>query len=281
MLSYWIFVFSAVGFMQTLRYGQQHGGNVLGLVAVNYVIALIGVTILATLRVRSVGLDMSGVAIAGGFVSGTVYFLHLITQLSAFKTSGVGIISAANRSAIVVPAVVAWACWGETMTVYRWLALAMIPPAMFLMRPAGSDGQRITFKAEALLIGCFLFGSVIGTLFKAVDVYLDAAQQETYKVALFATAFVWTCSTAIIRRIPLTRRDVAAGALLGVFNTLNLISVLLALVVIPAVILYPTSGCLMICINVILGRWLWKETLSRRQVKGLLLALAIVLLTTL
>ena len=281
MLSYWIYIFSSVIFMQMLRYGERHGGNVLGLAAVNYVIATFSVTILAMLHVRGIGLDMSGLAIAGGFVSGLVYFLSLIAQLGAFKTAGVGIVSAANRSAVVVPAVVAWACWGEAMTAYRWMALAMIPPAMYLMRPAGSGRQPITFKAEAMLIGCFLFAGVSGTLFKAAEVYLDAAQQETYKIVLFATAAVWTGLTASIRRTPLTRHDVVAGALLGVCNTLTLISVLLALAVIPAVILYPTTGCLMIFLNVILGRWLWKETFSKRQVVGLLLALVIVALATL
>ena len=278
MLYYRILIFSSVGFMQTLRYGERHGGSVLGLVAVNYMIATIGVAMLALLRARGIGWDTSGIAIVGGMMTGTAYYLHLVILLAAFKRSGVGIVTAVNQSSSVVPSIVAWACWGEAMTGYRWLALAIIPAAMFLMRPVGKACEPMGFKAELLLIGCLLFAGLISTLFKAADVYLDATQKETYKITLFATASVWTGLTAVIRRIPLSRPDVATGVLLGVFNILALISILLALTVVPAVILYPTSGCLMLCLNVMLGCWIWKETLSKRQVLGLILAIGVVIL---
>lgn len=281
MFYFWIFVFSTVGFMQTLRYGERRGGGVYGVVAVNYLIAVVGVAIPPLFRLNGTGLEASGDAIVIGLVAGTVYFGLLVTQLSAFKTSGVGIVSAANRCGIVVPVLFAWSLWGETMTVYRWLALAMLPPAMFLLRPEGGAGKFRTWKGEALIIICFLFSGVIATLFKFAEVNLGPAEEETCKVTLFGTAFVWTASAALIRRAPMSRNDVATGALLGMFNTLNLTSVLLALAVMPAVIFYPTSGCLIIVINVMLGRWLWKETFSRRQVLGLVLAVAIVILTNL
>ncbi|MBI4026339.1 MAG: hypothetical protein HY360_15245 [Verrucomicrobia bacterium] len=272
-------VVGSVCFNQCLRYGQKHGTNILAAIVVNYLIAA-GASLMIFLShglSPSRLLDGHVIAVAG--VNGILYFAHILVILAAYRIVGVGITAALSRAGTVVPVLVSWLAWGETMTPYRWVALALVPVSMILMRRRESSHPRVTVRGDLVLFTCFAMAGTILTLHKYAQIHFTVGQRETYMTLLFTFATLSSLSYAFARRVEYSKGDVALGGAIGFVNASMLLLVLICLARIPAVVFYPTLASLEICLNVFASRLLWKESLLKRQMMGLLLAIGIVLLT--
>ena len=280
MIYLFLTVFSMVAFMQTLRYGQQ-ALHVYAIVAVNYVVATIAVFTVSGLQMTTMGMTIPWHPMAIGAATGVLYISHIPITLGCFRRAGVGVTVAVGGCSLIVPALAGWAVWEESMTVYRWLALALVPPAMWIMRPGNGLRSRLTLTTDVLLIANFAASGLVYSLQKYADVYFVAENREIFKVTLFGTAALSSLLFAIYRRTPFHRRDIGAGILLGLLNAATLIFTLLALQVMAAVVFFPTSMCLVIGINAVTARFLWQERLKHRQYAGLICALIVIALINL
>lgn len=276
-----LFVIADVSFSQIVRYGQRRDAHLMSIFAVNYIIAFFVCAIMWLVKGPDIGSVPVRHALFTGAITGFLFLLHIPFVLGAFRTAGVGITTAVGRSGIIIPALVAWYIWGETMTIQRWFALALVPIAVILLRQQESSSFRLNVKSDFFLLGFLIIGSCILTMFKYTDLHLSSGEQDIYKVSLFCTAAMISIIYVVLNRISCSARNVQVGMLLGFSNAAILLFVLLGLASVPAVIFYPTSGCLSVILTVIVSRWLWKETLIGKQFVGLLFAIVIVILTNL
>jgi drug/metabolite transporter (DMT)-like permease len=272
-------VVAGVAFNQCLRYGQKHGANILAAVVVNYIVAAVaslGIFVARGFPSSSL-LDAHVIAIA--VVNGILYFVHILVLLASYRLVGVGISAALARAGTVVPALTAWLAWGETMTPWRWIALALVPVSMLLMRRHESSKPSVTLRGDVVLFACFAMAGAILALHKYAEVHFTVEQREVYKTLLFTVAALSSVGYALARRVSYAKGDIALGVVIGLVNASMLLLVLVCLARFPAVVFYPTLASLEICVNVFASWLLWKEHLLRRQMLGLLLAIGIVLLT--
>lgn len=276
-----ITVLTMVAFMQTLRYGQKQSLHVYAIVAINYAVATIAVFATSELQTTTMGMAIPWHPVIIGAATGILFFIHMPITLGCFRRAGVGVTVAVGGCSLIVPTLAGWAVWDESMTMSRWLALAFVPPAMWIMRPGNGLRSRLTLTTDALLIANFSAAGLGYTLQKYGDVYFVDEGKDFFKVALFGMATISSFLFAIIRRELFHRRDVGIGILLGLLNAASLIFVLLALQVMEAVVFFPTSMCLVIGINAVLAWFLWQERLKHRQYAGLICALIVVILTNL
>ena len=278
-----LYVFFVLTFTQLLRYALIRGSGVFVVSAVNYVAAaVLAAALLAGLwgQVPSSGRWLG----AGmGATTGVLYFLNLLVMLVAYRQVGVGITAALAGMGIVIPVLVSWYAWGEPMTAARWAAVAMLLPAVVLMRPHAKARRPLSLKGDVVLLLVFLIPGTVGTIHKSVSVYIPQTahpvyQSVLYQSALFGAAAVVSVGYVWARRLEYDRNSVALGSILGTANVLATFFVLLALGSMRAVVLYPTSSSLMIGGSVVVSWILWGERVTVRQVAGLCLAVGVVVL---
>ena len=102
-----------------------------------------------------------------------------------------------------------------------------------------------------------------------------------YQLVGFGTATIaGFAHLAWQRRLP-GRRDFGIGWAVGVCYAVSQLSMMHALNVLPATLIYPTVGTTGVALNVILAHRLWRERLLRRQVVGVVVAVLVVLLMNL
>jgi len=179
-----LYVLFMVTFTQLLRYSQRRGATVLPVCAVNYVVAAILSTgALAVFGWRGLLVDQWPAA-ALGAVNGVLYVVTLVVLLASYRLVGVGITSAVMAMGTLIPVLVSWSIWSEPMTPFRWGAVALLPLAMILLRPAGADGHKLTFKADAVMCLAFVMAGTIGTIHKASDECAPAGSRGVYLAAL-------------------------------------------------------------------------------------------------
>ncbi len=301
------YVVCVLFFSQLLRLGQKRSCRTASVAGINY----------AVTAVLSAGMFLfcgawnaagPGVAAGLGAANGVLFWVHLLVMVAGFRRAGVGITWAFVSSGVVLPVLVAHFAWGEAMSLPQWLALGIVPAAVVLLRPRGKkeeegagegNGKRLGLSGDVILLLCFLMAGAIGTIHKAQEFYtklllagaggeLDGAQELLarntrlfYQAVLFGVSCLCSVGYMCLKRMRPTVREFKIGGGVGAVNTFGLFFTLLAINAVAAAVFFPTSACLIIILNTVLGRALWKERISPRQIAGVGLALAVVVLSNL
>ena len=274
-----ISIVTIVGLTQLVRYGQLRRMHILVAIMVNYVVAA-AVSGLVFFHGASSGeIPVLSGAFPLAVVNGVLYFTHFLLLLASYRLAGLGITTALVSSGYVLPVLLSRLIWDEPMPPTRWVAVALVPVVMFLLRPNKDSGKRMTLKGDAVLVLVVLMGGTVMTIHKAAVVAQVGNQQSLYRFALFTTAALVSVGYVAIRRLPVRPREAKLGLGIGLFNTVGLASTVAGLVAVPAVVFFPVVGCLVIVVNVVLSRVFWKERITPRQIVGIAAALIVVVLT--
>ena len=278
-----LYVLFLILFTQTLRFGQKREVNTLSATAINYVVcAIICVGYFSFLGfpdLRTVGWKIW----TAGLGNGLVYFSSLVFILMAYRFVGVGITSASMGISLVIPIVFSWALWGEAMPASRWLAVVLTPFAIVFMRPIQDTRFKLSTKGNFALLACFLCAGGMRTIHKYANVIAgsEPEQLRVYQGMLWVGAAAGSACYVALRRLRYRKPEILLGSVLGFFNVFTLFFTLLALSVVPAVVFFPTSLCSLIILNLFISWMLWKEKLIMRQLFGIALAMAVVILVNL
>ena len=267
-----------VGFQQTFRFSQSRGCRLPVVIASNYVVAAICFAAAMLLSGSSVDGSIAWRLAFRGAANGVLYFLHILVILACYRMVGVGVAAALAGMGSLVPILASWAFWGEPISAVRWCAVVLMPVAVVLMRP----GQRISptwsYKSDVLLLLNFLIAGTVGTIHKSVAMLGAGGTQPIYQACLFLMAALGSTAYAMYRRQAMSPRDVLVGTAAGLFNAGVSQFLLMSLAALAAVVALPTLTCAQISVNVVLSWLVWKERLRARQVAGVGVTIAVVLL---
>ena len=260
------------------------------LLTVNYAAAaalalgLQGVAPPEALTAGLVGLGVwQGVLFIGGF--------WLFSR--AIREAGMGLAAGVMRLSVVVPFLASWLVWDEAPGTLQLVGLALAGGAFFLVaRPAAEPAGKLGPPAppeddDAPPEGGVGTVAVLGLLFVTgglVDVNMKAFQEafaarvptSTFLLFVFGVAFAvglaavaWTGLRA--GRWP--RGEVVAwGVVLGLVNYGSAEFLLRALAEIPGPVAFPANSVAIVFGAALIGRFVWRERLSRANVAGLALA---------
>jgi drug/metabolite transporter (DMT)-like permease len=272
------YTFTAVAFSQLFHFSQRRGGRVMPVAAVNYLFAA-GVSV--SRWAWTYPGTTAGLALGTGVVNGAMYFIHLLVLLASFRIAGVGISMAVVGSSTVVPVLVSWLLWQETLSAWQWVAMAMVPVSVTLLRPPGQATRSLSLRADIILLANFVCAGTIQTLHKAVEVHVAAPLLPGYNATLFAMAAATSLGYALWYRLKPSTKDVAVGLTIGIVNALTLVFILLALARLPAAVFFPVGGITVILMNLLVSRILWRERVTRRQAAGVAAAMLLIVLVRL
>ena len=122
---------------------------------------------------------------------------------------------------------------------------------------------------------------MIGTLHKWVSFIAPASALPGYQTCLYAVAALLSVGYVVYRRTRPTGREAWVGMSLGLLNAGLTVSIMLALGLLAAAIVFPVAACSIVALNAILGWRLWGERLAGWQIVGVALVPAIVVLVNL
>ena len=270
-----------VAFAQIFRFAQLRGRNAVVVAAVNYVVAS-----LACMCIFLPQVDYSQPpatqAVVLGTVNGLLYITHLIVILAAFQLAGAGITTAVVGAHVIFPVVIAWLLWPDNQQMHagRWAALALVPIAIFLMRPPKTEDRSLTLKADVALFFCFAIAGVIGTVHTMASQMAVDSDQAVYRVTLFTVAAVASMAYAMSCGFRPKRNDITPGIAAGSANVALLWLFIEALEHLEAGIVFPTMASVGIILNFVVAIALWRERPRRKQYIGAATAVVVVILAT-
>lgn len=271
-------IFSSSCLQITLRLSQSKGKNIMAAIATNYLVA--AVICLVTL-VFNGSMKISTFALYFGAFMGLIFLFGLVVMTVAFNQKGVALTSSIVQLSILIPIVLSITLWMESTTLTQiagiLLALASLPLLSVKETGFSSINRKVIFTTVILFF-------VNGFAMSSGKILLEtgyASEQIIFYFILFTTAFIVSIPLVIRTAIRPTRADFGYGSIIGFFNALSNIGLVIALGTIPASIAFPLLSSVGLLITVVLSVVLLHERINKINAFGIVLCLIAVILINL
>ena len=294
-----VFVHIAVGnaFGLVTRYAHGTTMTYFTVGAVNYATAMV---VAVTWAVLDGGLTFEWPAIVFGIVQGIVYQTMYIVLFGMIALGGLSVSFTVNRLAIAIPIAGAIFLWGEAPSAFRVAGILVSFVALPLI---GADAQKVARRtgASSRLMPLLSLYAVVSLGFSGlaarafVEMRIEANAVDL-SAFLFITATVSSIVTwPLVRRLarneatrrgirpgPIGRRvqsrAVVVGMALGVLNFVQSITLVNALIVLPASFVFPFTASAALLILTAADYLIFKQRFGRLTIVGLSLSAMTVLL---
>ncbi|MGP4973434.1 EamA/RhaT family transporter [Psychrobacter alimentarius] len=215
-----------------------------------------------------------GVIIALGIILPTVFIL----LGRAIEAVGMVATDAAQRLSLIIPIVAAFLLFGEVLTGTRvfGLALGFLALGALVYRPQSGSINKVAKNTPLWLLGVWLGYGIVDILFKQV-----AKHGTAFPLTLFVSfglAGLLLFIYLLFTRVRWQGEALAAGLLLGALNMGNIYAYVRAHQVLsesPSIV-FTGMNVGVIAVATLIGVGVFKETLNRVNIVGLLLAVCCV-----
>jgi len=218
--------------------------------------------------------DAWGVIIALGIILPSVFIL----LGRAIEAVGMVATDAAQRLSLIIPIVAAFLLFGEVLTGTRvfGLALGFLALGALVYRPQSGSINKVAKNTPLWLLGVWLGYGIVDILFKQV-----AKHGTAFPLTLFVSfglAGLLLFIYLLFTRVRWQGEALAAGLLLGALNMGNIYAYVRAHQVLsesPSIV-FTGMNVGVIAVATLIGVGVFKETLNRVNIVGLLLAVCCV-----
>jgi drug/metabolite transporter (DMT)-like permease len=223
-----------------------------------------------------------GLALFQGIILAVNFFLLAYTA----QRAGVAVAALASRLSVAIPALLAFALYGDTLTAVKLAGLVAGVLSLYLCTAQFGASRRVhslTIRLLPLLV-FVTFGGYFTIIKYAQAHYLDERSYHPYVMTGFFCAFLASVMIGAGRKLLAIRAfqiaDALAGVLLGAVNYLAVYALVkvLALAGWQSSQLYPVYSVGVVGVSTVLAMILFGERLSRMRTIGLALGLIAVAL---
>jgi drug/metabolite transporter (DMT)-like permease len=263
-----------------LKYSDTKKGEPIVLLAGNYLVAsLIGLTLLIINDNKIFSIE----ALIFGAGLGLLFVLSFFAFAKAISFAGTGLATTSSRLSVIIPILLSIIIFNELPNELHLLGFLFTIVTFILFYFSVKENHR---DGEGLLKYLFLVLLFIGIGINdfAIKVFKGwrPEQEESYFIFfIFFSAFIYTSSYIIIKKIKIENQTVMLGLILGVPNVLTTVFLLNALAILPAIVVFPLMNVGIILLTTLMAFWIWKEKLNRWGVLALASGLLAILFLSL
>jgi|SRR5690554_1957082 len=252
--------------------------NLFVLVLFNYFIAVILSLILLDISISNIKMSANSLIIVGllGFLMPSIFFF----LNKSLKTSGLAKTDIFQRLSLIIPVILSFKLFNETFTYTKLLVilLAFLSIALLLYKKSTNNGK---FNILYLLAVFFGYG-IVDTLFKII-----ATTPGLNYIASLFLVFI-CCAIVSLFYILLTKGKInytyiLYGAVLGVLNFMNIFFYMKAHKIFSdsPTLVFITMNLGVIIGGTLIGKYHFKENISKNVIYGIFLAMVSIILLAL
>lgn len=256
-------------FFHVIRVSQVRGSNMMGVAAVNYLLAssvCFGISFLEG------NPFISGTTIFLGTVQGIAFISSFYLICLSMNLSGLAIATAILRLSIVIPIFASIFYWGEIPSPSQFFGILVCMIALPLIgtRPL-NDGRkgRIDRRDLWILGTLFINMGIANVVSKAFVESRVPDSQTTFMAVLFGVAGLGAVGSFLL---PTYRKHFAGlwrGVTVGILNVASILSFLVALGRISGVVVFLVQGAGGLVLNTLFARVVWNERFTYLTIFGM------------
>lgn len=211
-----------------------------------------------------------------GLVSGAMYLGSFMLLQWNIRVNGVVLPATFMKLGVIVPTLTSIIAFGEVPRAMQIAGIALAIIAILMIQLEKGSGRA---KNALGLVVLLVAGGSTDVLSKIYEQMGNTALNDQYLLYTFFVALFLCALLAVCKKQKLAMADIAFGLLVGVPNYFSARFLLLSLSAVPAVVAYPTYSVGTIVLITLVGRAVFAEKLSRRQLAAMgVILLALVLL---
>lgn len=225
-------------------------------------------------------------AVLCGIIGGAFFVAGLVTMQTSTRLNGATLTSVFAKMGLVISLAISIFVFGEKPTPMQIAGVVLILAALVMINGPADEKTENALQSGKVHTGALILtmlagggGSSISKIFEQVG---TRDQDELFFFYLFFTAAVLTACLLLLewKRTgkALLWSEMAAGIAVGIPNYYASFLLLLALVALPAIIVYPINSTGSILIVMAVDALIFHQKYSKRQWMGILLVLAAMVL---
>ena len=267
-----------------IRIFQNSKGNRYAIILGNYLICIL--ISWFSLPNRSMVLGGSPATILCGIIGGAFFVAGLVTMQTSTRLNGATLTSVFAKMGLVISLAISIFVFGEKPTPMQIVGVVLILAALVMINGPADEKSENALQTGKVYTGALILtmlanggGSSMSKIFEQVG---TRDQDELYFFYLFFTAAVLTAGLLLWewKRTgkALKWSEMAAGIAVGIPNYYASFLLLLALVALPAIIVYPINSTGSILIVMAVDALVFHQKYTKRQWLGIVLVLAAMVL---
>ncbi|WP_434063902.1 EamA family transporter [Mangrovimonas cancribranchiae] len=262
---------------------SKYNINTLQVIAINYFVAcFIGITAFqGNITVENtLQSDWFLGAIFLGFLFISIFFVMAMTA----QKNGVSVASVASKMSVVIPIIFGIYVYNEGTGLQKIIGIILALLAVYLT--SVKSAAEINFKKNLLLPIILFFGSgTIDTSIKYIETtYVPDNGIPLFSASIFGIAAILGLIALITKKaFKITKKAVIGGLLLGVVNYGSIYFLLKALdhELFESSTLFTVNHVAIVMFSTLIGLFVFKEHLTRKNWIGIVLAIIAIILVTL
>lgn len=266
---------------------QRIGVNPIQAILFNYVVATSLSLMVSPIRYHFGEIFSHGWFYYGIFL-GTAFYISMYLYSISTRHLGVGVTTLIAQMSLILPTIASVIIFGEQLTTQSTVAIGLILIGLyFILYNKIKNGEERNFSIWLI----FVLPLLVFIFSGSTDIALKVAQSNFIHNAndngcFIATVYVTSLTISLIvylssnkiKSIKLTPKTVIWGCVMGIFSTLNSMSILKALAVLPASTIFPIVNTGVVVLSVLVGILAFREHYTTRKIIGIVIALVAILL---
>ena len=270
-------VLSSAAMTIALKIFRSREGNRYGILLGNYLTCV--VIAFLNIKEKTVIFHPEPATLVCGILDGFFFVTCLVLMQGSIEKNGAILTAAFSKLGILVPLILSIFYLGEKPELRQGIGIVLVLIS-FLLINSGNEGKA---AAPVLLFATLLVGGCGDSMAKIFERVGEREQDSFFFFILFLTACILTMFLADLEYHRTGRklvfRELVSGVGVGIPNYYSSSLLLMALVHLPAFLVYPGFSTGTILVVTLLGALFFKERPGNRQKIGLLLIIgALVLL---
>jgi drug/metabolite transporter (DMT)-like permease len=229
---------------------------------VNYIVALSISSIRSasfSLAETPVGSFMLALTLGALFVVCYALMSHVIEKL------GVSLTISLSRLSLVVPTLGSIIVFSEMVSIRQTIGLIIafaIMPISGQEIPDRTNLKRLFHEGLGWGILLFVLFGINDFVFKLKSELYRDVDTNSFLIVVYLVALAVSIGFILARRLPVTRRAVFLGIILGLVNYCAAVFFMLAVEALPGMLAYPLNGISIIVFTSISSAIIWREKLK-------------------
>lgn len=277
-------ILSSASMALVLKCFRNQTGNRYGILLGNYLTCIV-ISFLMLPEKRLV-LHGSGVTLLCGIIGGVFFVAALVCMQSSIRKNGATLTSAFARLGLIVTLIVSFVLFHDRPAPLQYVGIGFALAALAVLRTGSgfTAGKKRAALGFGLLLLTLLASGGADVMAKVFAQYGSAAEDSLYFFYLFSTAalicVVLSLFEAKHHKKHIVLKEFASGILVGLPNFYSSYLLLLALEALPAFLAYPIYSTGTILLVMLVSALLFRERLTKKQLPGILLIFAAIVLLT-
>jgi len=260
-----------------LKFNENRKGTAPVLLGANYFTA----TIISLILFLSNDIKVvSKESLIFGFMLGITFTCSFFLFALAVQVAGTALATVSARLSIIVPVLLAVIIYGELPGAIQLagIILGLITIYFFYLSLRNNRNRRLHLKQYLILIMLLAGIGINDFCMKIFQAWRPSYEKPFFLLSIFFAAWLYSSGYVFYKKLPIERRTVVLGLILGIPNIFSSFFLLAALDAIEAIIVYPMVNIGIIIATAVAAWIIWREKLNRPAIWALTTGICAVIL---